>query len=59
VATVLGLVAVIAALVFWSEGFGLLGGRTATLAAPRRRLVPYPDDPAPKVGGPQSAAAHS
>jgi len=58
VATVLGLIAVVAALVFWSEGFGLLGGRTATLSAPRRRLVPYPDDPAAKVG-PQSAAAHS
>ena len=56
---VLALVAVIAALLFWSEGFGLLGGRTASLSAPRRRLAAYPDEPARLVNGPQSAGAHS
>jgi hypothetical protein len=43
-ATVLGLAAVIAALVFWAEGFGVLGGRIVTLAG-RRRTVPYPAEP--------------
>jgi hypothetical protein len=57
-ATVIGLLAVVAALVFWSEGFGLLGGRTASLPAPRPRVVPYPDETA-AVSGPRSAAAHS
>ena len=58
-ATVIGLLAVVAALLFWSEGFGLLGGRTASLAAPRRRVVPYPDEGVAPLTSPQSAAAHS
>lgn len=58
-ATVIGMLAVIAALVFWSEGFGLLGGRTASLAAPRKRAVPYPDEATARINVSQSAAAHS
>jgi len=39
-ATAIGLAAVVAALVFWSEGFGVLGGRVTTFTTRRRTPAP-------------------
>lgn len=55
-ATGLGLAAMIGAMLFWTEGFGPLGGRVSTFAARRRPEGAYPDEP---LTGQPSAAAHS
>lgn len=40
-ATAIGLTAIVIALVFWAEGFGVLGGRVTTFT--RRRRAPVPE----------------
>jgi hypothetical protein len=56
VATGFGLTAMIAAMLFWTEGFGPLGGRVSTFAARRRGDSAYPDDP---LSAQPTAAARS
>jgi len=58
-ATILGLAAMVGALLFWTEGFGVLGGRVRSLAG--RRGPPgsstYPEEPS--LSEPAGAAGHS
>ncbi|HET6909092.1 MAG TPA: hypothetical protein VFH54_07125 [Mycobacteriales bacterium] len=58
-ATILGLAAMVGALLFWTEGFGVLGGRVRSLAG--RRGPPdgstYPEEPS--ISEPAGAAGHS
>jgi len=62
-ATVLGLAAMVAALLFWTEGFGILGGRIHSLAGRRRQpavAAAYPAESAaaePAIIGPAAAGA--
>jgi len=43
-------------LVFWAEGFGVLGGRVVSLAGRRQHRVPYPEEPLTEAS---SAPVHS
>jgi hypothetical protein len=59
VATALGLAAMVGALVFWTEGFGVLGGRVLSLAGRRRPLDPaaYPEEAT--INEPAESLGHS